>query len=324
MDAAAGRDNPSALYKEGLAARRVLGEARKKIAQAINAHPDEIIFTSGGTESNNLAILGTVRGHVVTSKIEHESVLEPVKKFKVTYLKADKYGLIYPKDVRRAITARTSLVSIMYANNEMGTVQDIVGIRKACRSVLLHTDACQAVGSFDLNVKKLGVDLMSFSGYKFGGPRGIGFLYVKRGTPIKPIIFGGGQEFGLRSGTENVQLAQEMADKFVKANFNHLIPLRDYFISEIQKKIPDAKLNGHPTLRLPNNINFSFKNIDNEWLVIQLDEHSIAASTGAACNIAAGRASHITDRHTVRFTLHPKTTKKEIDYVIMVLKKLLK
>jgi cysteine desulfurase len=362
--------NPSSLHQEGCEARNALTSARKKIASLVGASPDEIIFTNGGTESDNLAILGTAksviqratltltsdanvpRWHIVTTKIEHHAVLNSCKElerqgFEITYLKVDKNGIVDLKELKKSLRKETILVSIMYANNEIGTIQPIAEISKIIRNFrlkevqlpsmpLFHTDAIQAAGYFDLNVQKLGVDLLSVNGSKIYGPKGIGFLYVKRGARIAPLIYGGEQERGLRSGTENVPAiiglskAFEISRNERERESRRLIKLRDYLIQGILNKIPDSSLNGHPTSRLPNNVNATISGIEGETLILYLDANGIACSTGSACTSVSLEPSHVItalgkskkDAHcSIRFTLGRKTTQSDIDYVLKVLPK---
>jgi len=356
--------NASTIYKEGCDARGALNAARKNISFLIGAHPDEIIFTGGGTESDNLAIFGIGRlykkparnathsvaggGHIITTKIEHHAVLNPCEilekeGFKVTYLDVGKDGIIDIKEFKKALRKDTVFVSIMYANNEIGTIQPIKEIAKAIRDykiknknqkIYFHTDAIQAAGYLDLNVEKLGVDLMSVNASKIYGPKGIGFLYARRGIKLLPIIYGGGQEKGMRPGTENIpsivglSKAFEIAQKMREKESKRVSGLRDYLIKNILKIIPGLSLNGSQTLRLPNNINVTVKNVEGESLVLYLDAYGIACSTGSACTsqdldpshviIALGKSKE--DAHcSIRFTLGRKTTKANIDYLLKVL-----
>lgn len=340
--------NPSSLYKEGREAKRAIDTARADIAKIIGARPEEIIFTSGGTESNNLAIFGVAnkKGHIITTKIEHHSVLNPIKflekqGFDVTWLDVDKDGIVNPKDVEKALKPSTILVSIMYANNEIGTIQPIKEIGKILgkHKAVFHSDACQAAGYLDLNIDKLGVDLMTVNSSKIYGPKGVGFLYVKGGLKLEPIMYGGEQEKGLRPGTENVPAIIGLAEAFKIAQkeknkeVRRLTGLRDYFIKRITTEIPKVFLNGHPLKRLPNNINVSVLGTEGEAVVLCLDEYGIACSTGSACSSASLEPSHVImalkkpheyGHGSLRFTLGRKTTKKEIDYVMKILPKVVK
>jgi len=346
--------NPSSLHKEGVEAKKALADARKIVADSIFAHSDEIIFTSGGTEGNNLAVFGAVgdpKGkHIVVSAIEHQSVLECVRELErrgaeVTYLASDEDGTVSPQSVKDVLRENTSLVSVMYANNEIGTIEPIAEIAKVLRDsqshALFHTDACQAMNYLEMNVLRLWVDLMIFNGSKIYGPKGVGALYAKRGTKLSPCIFGGGQESGLRSGTENLASIVGFAEAVritaeMKPNEStRLTELRDFFIHAVMSRIPQAILNGSRDNRLPNNVNFSFPGNDAEEIVIQLDARGIAASAGSACaNISKnGEVSHVllaigADNSravsSVRFTLGRDTTKKDILLVVEELTKIVK
>lgn len=357
--------NPSSLHARGLEALGMLKKSRQKIAALLGAQEQEIVFCAGGTESDNLALFGMVRPmlkkkkkvHVIISAIEHHAVLNVAKELQaegseISYIAVDEQGLIKAKDVLALIRPHTTLISIIYANNEIGTIEPIAEIAKGLRKinqqrkssglppVLLHTDACQAAGYLDLNVQKLGVDLMTLNGSKIYGPRQFGILFVKRGLILDPIIFGGGQERGLRSGTENVAaaegfaLALEIVQKNRAKEFVRLQKLQQYFLSRLQKEIPGLQLNG-PTpgsLRLPNNINISIKGTDGESMVIYLDAAGIRCSTGSACSTAFTEPSHVilaisgqSQEHaksSLRFSFGQSTTKKEVDYIVSVLKQL--
>ncbi len=333
---AAGHANPSSLHAEGLVARAKLETARKQIADFLNARPSEIIFTSGGTESNNLAVFGLARRssgeggpHFVTTKLEHASVLEPAKKLNTSYVETDADGFVDLKSLRDALRPETTLASIIYAHNETGTIQHAAEIAKVVRQFrkqnnsatpYLHFDACQATRYLDLNVARLGVDLLTINGAKIG-VLGVGVLYVKAGTPLESIMLGGGQERGLRSGTENVPAIaafgaalEKIAREREKVTAN-MIKLRDYFIKQLLK-FPGTKLNGHPAERLPNNINVTFADIEAEQLVLELDAKGIAVSSGSAC---ATNLDSSAIMNGVRFSLAPETTKVDLDYVLKVL-----
>jgi len=353
--------NPSALYEEGRRAKKALDQARADIASVIGARPEEIIFTGGGTESDNLAIFGVVKAlensaskqkkHIITTKIEHHAILNAVKNleeedFKATYLNVDENGLVDPIDVKQALRPETVLVSVMYANNEIGAIQPIAeiseiikeyrknktGIRE--KTPFFHSDACQAAGYLEMDVEKLGVDLMTVNGSKIYGPKGIGFLYVRSGVKLKPIVYGGGQEKGLRSGTENLAAIAGLAEAFKisqkerKKESARLIKLRDKLIKGILKTIPKTVLNGHPKKRLPNNVNVSILDIEGESAVLYLDARGIAVSTGSACTSRNLEPSHVISalgrpfeysHSSLRFTLGRKTNGKEIDYVLKIL-----
>jgi len=340
--------NASSIHKEGQDARRVIEEVRRKIAKFLNAREQEIIFTGSGTESNNTAIKGLAlselakkKRHIVTSKIEHHAVLEPCEflekqGFKVTYLDVDSAGLLDLKELERAITPDTLLVSIMHANNEIGTIQDIAAIGKICRSkdALFHTDAVQTFGKLPIDAKKMNIDFFSASAHKIYGPKGIGLLYVREGIKIVPLLHGGGHEFGLRSSTENTAgivgfgRAVELCQRNLKSEPKKLGLLRDKLIKEMLK-IPNTRLNGHATQRLYNNANFSFHGIEGESLVMHLDMHGIAASTGSACSTKSLKPSHVltaigldhvTAHGSLRLTIGRNTTEKDINYTIKTVK----
>jgi len=311
--------NPSSIHQFGRKAKNAIQKARKQVAALIGAEQDEILFTSGGTESNNTILYGfpTLRdvshvsfsfdkNHIITSSIEHEAILEPCKKLeekgvKITYLPVDEHGIIDSNDVTNSIAENTVLVSVMFANNEVGTIQPIKEISEICKKyqIPLHTDAVQAVGKVPINVKELGVDALSISSHKINGPKGIGALFIKKGLKIVPYITGGGQENGLRSGTENVASivgfgkACEIAKERFNENISHFQTLHSSMLSRIVKEIPHVKLNGHPEKRIFNNIHFTFLGVNGEDLIIKLDEHGIAASTGSACSVHTQKASHV-------------------------------
>ncbi|PJE50382.1 MAG: cysteine desulfurase NifS [Candidatus Yanofskybacteria bacterium CG10_big_fil_rev_8_21_14_0_10_36_16] len=365
--------NASSLYASGKGAKKIINNSREKIAKILNAGADEIIFTGSGTESCNLAVLGAARAnkkkgkHIITTKIEHHAVLNACKQleqegFKITCVNVNEGGLINPEDVKKALNPNTVLVSIMYANNEIGTIQPIQQIAKIIKNfnkqIIFHTDATQAVGYLDLNVQKLGIDSMSFNGSKIYGPKGAGCLYIRRGTTIQPIMFGGSQERGLRPGTENTALiagfakALEITDSIKEKENNRLKKLRDYTIDKIINEIPSSKLNGSQKERLPNNINMSFAGKDGEMLVLILDQKGVEVSTGSACTsteirsensgqadpshvlkaIRWIRASHhnqakgesVGTGDNLRITLGRFTKKEDIDYFIKQLKNVLK
>ncbi|HRZ30363.1 MAG TPA: cysteine desulfurase family protein [Candidatus Paceibacterota bacterium] len=391
-DTAAGFNNPASIHREGLMAEKAVEEARSKIAEVLQAHPDEIIFTGSGTESDNLAILGLAEavgvrpdvrkttsgslevafltsgkskpGHIITTAIEHKAVLEPCrhlqrKGFRVTYLKVDKTGQVDLKELKESLTKDTFLVSVMMANNEIGTIQPIREIakiirqfRKANPSTTLgaglpyfHTDACQAPRFLDLNVAKLGVDLLAFNGSKIYGPQGVGVLYVRRGVLLAPIILGGGQEKGLRSGTLNVEgivgLAKALTncEKERVKESARLEKIQKKLITELQK-IPGVTINGGLENRLPNNINFSVDNLEGEQLVLELDAKGFAVSSGSACSHDSGEGSYairaiggfdklttsgLEDRATsaVRVSLPREVSLSDVTYFIKSLKEII-
>jgi len=301
--------NPSSIHRYGRLAHKAIEKARKQIALLINADPSEILITSGGTESNNTVLNGIKlknNSKIITSSIEHDAILEPCKKLSehgvnVDYLPVNKLGSVIPSELKNHLSENTCLVSIMYANNEVGTIQRISEIAKICNGekIPLHTDAVQAVGKIPIDVKELGIDFLSISSHKLYGPKGIGALYIKRGMEIDPVILGGGQESGLRSGTENVAnivgfgKACELAKKNLTENITHMKKLRDLLIEKVMHEIPEVTLNGDPQLRLPNNAHFTFLGVNGEDLIIKLDEYGIAASTGSACSVNTQRASHV-------------------------------
>lgn len=338
--------NASSLHAFGREARSAVEEARASVAKLINAQSEEIIFTSGGTESDNLALSGLAMAnsekgkHIITSSIEHHAVLDTCKHleeqgFKVTYLPVDGDGLIGVEEVEKAIAKDTILISIMHANNEIGTIEPVAEIGALAREkgIYFHTDAVQSAGKLEVDVNKLSVDLLSLSSHKIYGPKGAGALYIRKGTRIKPIIHGGGHERRLRSGTENVPgiagfgKACEIAREELSSQYEHLIGLRDRLMAEMLK-IPDTRLNGHRFKRLPNNMNCSFSYIEGESLILALDEHGIAASTGSACSSKSLEPSHVLraiglspiEAHgSLRLSLGRANTMGEIDYLLKVL-----
>lgn len=312
-----GYGNPSSLHRYGRLARKAIEKARKQIALLINADPSEILITSGGTESNNTALMGVTAAastmsknnhchDVITSQIEHDAILEPCKKltrdgFNVVYLPVNSLGMVDLSELTAQISENTCLVSIMFGNNEVGTIQQISEIAAICnkQKILFHTDAIQAVGKIPIDVKELGVDLLSISSHKLYGPKGVGALYIKKGTNIDPIILGGGQEHGLRSGTESVAnivgfgKACEMTQNNLSENTVFMTALRDILVDKVLCNIPHVTLNGDPKMRLPNNAHFTFLGVNGEDLILKLDEHGIAASTGSACSVNTQKASHV-------------------------------
>ncbi len=336
--------NPSNLHDIGREAKNAVEEARKKTAGLINAQPAEIYFTASGSESNNFAVKGLVQAnsqkgkHLIVSQIEHFSVLHPAKTlersgFSVTYLPTDKQGLVDPEDVAKAITKDTVLVSIMHANNEIGTMQQIEEIGKITRekNVLLHTDAVASVGWVPVDVKALGVDALSLSGHQFYGPKGAAALYVRKGVRIKPQIEGGVQEDGRRAGTENVPAlvglgaAAELAKAELDQRRQYTAGLRDRLQKGLQERIGDMVINGHPARRLPNNLNVSFWYVEGESMLLFLNMEGIAVSSGSACTSRSLKASHVlscigTDaavaNGTLLMTLGSGNTAEDIDYVL--------
>ena len=344
--------NPSSMYTLGRRARKAKEEARQRVANAINCKPEEIYFTSCGSESDNLAIKGIAYAnrhkgnHIITTKIEHHAVLNTCKTlekegFRVTYLNVDKDGLINLQELRNSITNSTILISIMFANNELGTIEPIEEIGKIARmhNVIFHTDAVQAIGNIKIDVNKLNVDSLSMSAHKFYGPKGVGALYVRNGTDFRKIQDGGHQEKDKRAGTENVagivgigkaiQIANTNLDKYN----NKLQTLREYLISQMEKQIPDIKINGHRTKRLPGNVNVSFDGIDGGELLLNLDERGICASAGSACSTGNPNPSHVLtaiglpdnlSKGALRITLGEENTKEDVDFLIKNLVEIVK
>ena len=336
--------NASSLHSFGREARDAIERSRERVAQLIGAESEEIIFTAGGTESDNIAIKGIAfregKGHIITSQIEHPAVMATCqhlekKGFDVTYLPVDKYGMVSPEDVENAIRDDTILITIMHANNEIGTVEPIEEIAKIAREneIVFHTDAVQSVGKIPVNVKRIGMDMLSISAHKIYGPKGVGALYIKKGTKIEAIIHGGGHEKGLRPSTENVPgivglgKACELAEKRMEEDMKRMQRLRDRLIKGVLE-IEESYLNGHPEKRLPNNAHFRFAAVEGESLILSLDDKGIAGSTGSACSSKKLKPSHVlmaiglneVQAHgSLRLTLGRENTEEEIDYVIEVL-----
>ena len=344
--------NPSTIYSVGRNAKKELEIARERVAKALGASPKEIFFTSCGTESDNWAIKGAAfeglkkgKNHIITSKIEHHAVLHTVqylekKGFDVTYLDVDSQGLVNPKDVENAITEKTALVTIMYANNEIGTIEPIEEIGKICKDkgVLFHTDAVQAVAHVPIDVKKQNIDMLSLSAHKFHGPKGIGALYIRKGVRIETFMEGGAQESGKRAGTENTAeiaalgKAIETACTEIEEKNSKLIKKRDKLISELLK-IERSRLNGHREKRLPGNVNISFEGIEGESLLLLLDMAGICASSGSACTSGSLDPSHVLlaiglpheiAHGSLRLSLDESNTDEEIDFVIAEVSKAVK
>ena len=341
--------NANSLHGFGREAMALLDAARDKVAAAIGADRSEIYFTSGGTEANNwalkgLAVANAKKGNcIITSKIEHHSVIETCKNleemgFKVIYLDVDKNGLVSIPDLLHYIDDKTILVSIMAANNEIGTVQNLQTIAKIAheKGVIFHTDAVQAIGAVSIDVKVMGLDAMSLSGHKIYGPKGIGALYVKKGTKIDPIIFGGSQEKGKRGGTSNVAgavglgKAIEIAVRDLSVNSQKLKTMREYFVKKVNENIEDISINGNTVQRLPGIVNISFHFIEGESLMLLLDIDGIAVSTGSACSSGTLEQSHVLAaigtppecaQGSIRFSFGKSTTREEVDYVVESLKK---
>ncbi|HHV59969.1 MAG TPA: cysteine desulfurase NifS [Clostridiaceae bacterium] len=339
--------NPSTIYSIGRESKKAIDEARDKVALAIGSQANEIFFTGSGTEADNWAIKGVAyanraRGnHIITTAIEHHAVLHTCQYlesdgFEVTYLPVDEYGLVTPEQVRDAVKPNTILVSIMFANNEIGTVQPIEEIAKITKEkgIYFHTDAVQAIGNIPINVEKMGIDLLSMSAHKFYGPKGVGALYVRKGVKITSFIHGGAQEKGRRASTENVAgivglgKAIEIATNNMEAKNKKLIELRDKAIKEVMEKVPYVRLNGHPTKRLPGNVNFSFEFIEGESLLLMLDMVGIAASSGSACTSGSLDPSHVLlaiglpheiAHGSLRLTFGEDNTNEDIDYLMQKL-----
>ena len=342
--------NPSSIHSFGRDARKALDRAREQVAKALGADPQEIYFTGCGTESDNWAIRGGAYAkkpkgkHLITSAIEHHAVLHTmaqleVEGFEVTYLPVDADGLVNPEDLEKAFRPDTTLVSIMMANNEIGTIQPIEELAKIAKAhgALFHTDAVQAIGSVPIDVKKLGVDMLSLSGHKFHAPKGVGALYLKKGVRINPLMQGGAQERKQRPGTENIPyivgmgVAIERAAATIEQRNAYLIPLRDRLISGLLANIPEVRLNGHAVKRLPNNANVSVRYIEGEALLLSLDLVGIAASSGSACTSGSLDPSHVLlaiglpheiAHGSLRFSLSEDNTAEEVEYVITELTKI--
>ena len=344
--------NPSSSYKIGGQAKKALEDSREKISKIINCEPDEIYFTSGGSEADNMIIYGIAMAnrdkgnHIITSAIEHHAVLNTCKGletegFEVTYIKPNSNGIISPEKIRREIKENTILVSIMYANNEIGTIEPIEEIAKITKfkGVYFHTDAVQAVGNININIKDLGIDALSMSAHKFYGPKGIGVAYIKNGIKFDSLINGGYQEKAKRAGTENVpaivgmakalQLALENLEDYNKK----LIYLREYTIDRIMKEIKEVRLNGSISNRLPGNVNISFKGVDGKSLALMLDIKGIEVSTGSACNTGSIEPSHVLKaisvnseyiNGTIRITYGESNTIEDAKYIVDTLKDIIK
>lgn len=341
--------NASSPHSFGQTARIGVEHAREQVARAINADPSEIVFTGCGTESDNTVLFGVAEryakkgDHIITTNVEHHAILHSCaalekKGIKVTYLPVDKDGLVTPEQVRDAITDKTILVSVMFANNEVGTIMPIPEIAAVCheKGVLFHTDAVQAAGHVPIDVKAMGIDMLSISGHKFHGPKGVGVLYERKGIRLPSYIIGGEQEKGRRAGTENVAgivglgEALELAVTNMSETSARMTRMRDRLIEGIEATIPEVKLNGHRTKRLPNNVNFSIKYIEGESILLMLDMAGIAASSGSACTSGSLDPSHVllalgltheVAHGSVRMTLGDDTTDEDIDYVLETLPK---
>lgn len=338
--------NPSSIHAKGREARAAIEEARTVAAEFFGCAPKEVIFTGGGTEANNWALFGlaeTLKNkgkHIITTAIEHDSVLKPAQQlesrgFKVTYLQPGKDGIIKPEDVQSAITDQTIFASIIYANNEIGTIQNIPKIAALLheKGILLHTDACQGTNNIPTKIEDIGVDLMTVNSGKIYGPKGVGALIIKENINITPLMFGGGQEFRMRAGTENVAgiVGFGAALQKIKLEPIKLIALRDHFIEKLTS-IEGVTLNGHPKMRLPNNINVAVEGVHNESLLVRLDLEGIAASAGSACSSGSIEPSHVIlalgqtkeqSATSIRFSLGRGTTKEEIDKTVEKITKII-
>ena len=336
--------NASTLYALGREARTAMEKAREQVASLIGAQPEEVYFTSGGTESDNIAIKGTASklknkgNHIITSDIEHPAVEETCKYlekngYQVTYLPVGEEGIVKVSDVETAITPETILITVMHANNEIGTIQPIkeIGALAREKGIYFHTDAVQSVGKIPVNVGDMNVDMLSISAHKLYGPKGIGALYIRKGVRIDPLLHGGGHERGMRPGTENIPgivglgKACQIAEDNLEKNMEYVSSLRDRLIQGVLGNIEQSYLNGHPTKRLPNNANFRFTGIEGESLVLQLDAKEINASTGSACSSKKLEPSHVlmaiglkeVDAHgSLRISLGTENTPQDIDYTI--------
>lgn len=341
--------NPSSIHKFGRETTRAIQLARKRVAELINASPREITFTSGGTEADNLAIKGAAtqarnsgKGNgIIASSIEHDAVLEPCKDlehmgFQITYLPVTSEGRIRQSDLRDALSPNVALVSIMYANNEVGTIQAIKDLVKIAHDsgALFHSDAVQAAGKIPIDVRSIGVDMVSLSSHKINGPKGVGALYVKNGVKLAPILHGGGQESALRSGTENVPgivgfgRACQLAGERMQLYRQRVTAMREYLVAKVLKEIPHSRLNGSPSDRLPNNAHFTFFGVNGEDLIIKLDEYGVAASTGSACSVKRQKPSHVLKAMgfsyeeitgSLRLSIGLQNTEQEIDRAVMAL-----
>ena len=339
--------NPSSIYSYGQESKGAIEEARVQVAELIGARDEEIVFTSGGTGADNFAIKGVAfanenkGNHAITSSVEHHAVIETSKflqknGFRVTYLPVDEYGLVDPQDVKKAITNKTILISVMHANNEMGTIEPIAEIGKLAKEgrIPFHIDAVQTVGHIPVNVNELGVDLLSMSGHKLYGPKGVGALYIRKGTKLVPFMHGGEQEKRRRAGTENVPgivgfgVAAGIAKQEIGKEAEHVSRLRDKLIKGILEQMDHTRLNGHPSRRLPNNVNISFDFVEGESMLLNLDLQGICTSTGSACSSSSLEPSHVLlamgfsheQAHgSLRLTLGKWTTEEEIERVLEIL-----
>ena len=336
--------NPSSIYLEGREAKRAVEKSREQVAKAISAEPKEIYFTGSGTEADNWAVRSAASAysnkgkHIITSSVEHHAVLHTCQDlekqgYEVTYLPVDEYGRVSVEDLRNSIRPDTILVSIMFANNEIGTIMHVKEIGAVCREngVLFHTDAVQAIGMCEINVEELNIDMLSLTAHKFHGPKGAGALYVRQGVKLTPFITGGAQERGKRAATENVPgivglgKAIELAAENIPERQKKLSELRDYYIEKVLNKIPYSRLNGHPKDRLPGNANISFQFIEGEGMLLRLDMKGISASSGSACTSGSLDPSHVLlaiglkheEAHgSLRVSFDETNTKEQVDYIV--------
>lgn len=336
--------NPSSIYLEGREAKRAVEKSREQVAKAISAEPKEIYFTGSGTEADNWAVRSAASAysnkgkHIITSSVEHHAVLHTCQDlekqgYEVTYLPVDEYGRVSVEDLRNSIRPDTILVSIMFANNEIGTIMPVKEIGAVCREngVLFHTDAVQAIGMCEINVEELNIDMLSLTAHKFHGPKGAGALYVRQGVKLTPFITGGAQERGKRAATENVPgilglgKAIELAAENIPERQKKLSELRDYYIEKVLNKIPYSRLNGHPKDRLPGNANISFQFIEGEGMLLRLDMKGISASSGSACTSGSLDPSHVLlaiglkheEAHgSLRVSFDETNTKEQVDYIV--------
>ena len=332
------RGNPSSIHREGRLARRGVERARRGMAEMINAEPSEIVFTSGGTESNNTVLRNAAFCDIITTQIEHDSVLEPCRfrqecdsgRVRITYLAPDRHGIIQPDTLKEVISDDTDLVSVMAANNEVGTIQPIADLARICHqcNAAFHTDMVQAAGKIPIDVRDSEIDLASFSSHKICGPKGAGALYIRKGSGVGPLIHGGGQEGGMRSGTENVPAivgfgqACRIARRDMESNTDRVASLRNHLVRRLTSEVPCTVLNGHPTQRLPGNAHLAFLGVNGEDLIIKLDEYGIAASTGSACSVHTQKESHVLRAmglpadviaSSLRLTLGPDNTPADVE-----------
>ena len=343
--------NASSLYSVGRSAKRAIEKARNRVAELLNCNHNEIYFTGGGSESDNIALKGFVYAnkekgnHIITSKIEHPAILETCKTlerqgFEVSYINVNEDGIIDVEELRKSIKTNTILISVMTANNEVGTVQPIEEIAKIAHdnNIIFHTDAVQAIGNVQIDVEKMKIDMLSLSSHKINGPKGVGALYIKNGIEVEKFINGGHQEKDRRAGTENVAgivgigKAAEIARKNMETHIRNLSKIRDYYIKKVQKEIPNIRINGSMENRLPGNANISFKGINASELIFKLDERGICVSSGSACSSGNTNPSHVLTamnvpevylNSAIRTTFGDNNTFEQVDYVVKILKRII-